>query len=132
MIVDRDSQVHTEIFQRLQDPILSVPVTTEPTVHHNQYVRIDAFTALDNELYKTSETSTHSFTIHAFDAPDGGSKSLTWVRETMAVVDQLIRGAKIAGGLARRQEVQFLFEPTTAEGVFDAHGFIRYSVQIGA
>lgn len=132
MIIDRDGQIQTELFAALTSALVGITVTAEPTVPGERFVRIDSFSALDNELYKSSEATTHSFTVHVFDQPDGGALSLVWVRQTLSLIDQVVMSASLAGGRARRQEAQALFEPTAAEGVNDAHGFIRYSVQIGA
>lgn len=132
MIIDRDNQVQTALFAVLEAALPGITVTAEPTVPGERFVRIDSFIAVDNELYKSSEATTHSFTVHVFDQPDGGALTLTWVRQTLSAIDQAVMSASLAGGRARRQEAQALFEPTSAEGVNDAHGFIRYSVQIGA
>lgn len=132
MIANRDDEIQSALYNTLTSANLGVPVTTEPTAVQDRYVRIDSFTALDDDIYKNRETTTHSFTVHVFDAPDGGAKSFRWVRQMLGAIDTVIRASALAGGSARRQDFQVLFEPTTAEGVFDAHGFIRYSVQIGA
>lgn len=129
----RDTQVQTEVIQALRLALSGIDVTADPSIPPaGRYVRVDGWSPMDDDLYKNTETTTHFFFVHVFDAPPGGTKSLRWARETLAAADQAIMAANIVGGTARRQEAQVLFEPSNAEGVFDAHGFIRYRVQLGA
>lgn len=132
-MIDRDLRVQADVIAALRAAITGIPVTADVSVPANgRYVRVDSFSAVDDDLYKRETTSTHSFIVHVFDAPPGGTTSLLWVRQTLAVADTAIVSAILSGGRARRQEAQALLEPKAAEGVFDAHGFIRYTVQIGA
>lgn len=129
----RQQQIEIEVIAALRAAMPSLQIDTfglKPA--SGRFMRLDSFNVLDDDLYKDYETTTHNFTMHAFDAPPGGTRSLKWVEETLARADDVVRSATLAGGRARRQDAQVLFEPTSAEGVSDAHGFIRYSVQIGA
>lgn len=133
MIIERDTQIQADVITALRAALPGVHVSADVSKPANgRYVRVDGFNLLDDDMYKNAETSTHFFFVHVFDAPPGGTNSLLWTRQTMAVADHAVRQATLAGGKARRQEAQVLFEPATAEKVFDAHGFIRYRVQLGA
>lgn len=131
MMIDRAIAVQTEIHARLSAALSPLPVTTAPT-GATRYVRIEGFTANNDEIYKDAESSTHRFSVNAFDALEGGTRSLAWVWNTLAAANTALSGFEVAGSKLVAEDTQAWFDPKTTEGVFNAQGFIRYRVQLGA
>lgn len=132
-MMERGKQVQATVIGALEPALSPLTVTAGPSLSVGaRYVRVDSFLLRDDDQYRNAETSTHEFVVHVFDAPEGGTRSLSWAWDTLAAVDSVLTGLTVSGGTVRRQEAQCLFEPKATEGVFDAHGFIRYRVQIGA
>ena len=130
-MIEEALAVHRAVFERLNAELAPVPVRSFP-VDEPRYVRIEALTGFDDNIYKNNESSTHNFTVNVFDSPEGGTESLNWTWDTMARVQDALRDFRVGGSKVEAQDYQAWTVPTSGLDVFHAQGFIRYRVQIGA
>lgn len=97
----------------------------------DRYLRIDGFTMSGVQNYKLEEQAQHGCNIHVIDAPEQGTNSLSWVNQTMPLVQAAIRGLKVtetARGMIMESGTARL-EPKS-DNVNDAHGVLRYTTVI--
>lgn len=57
-----------------------------PTSPPDRYWRIEGWTISPSNEFKDTEGAHHGVTVHLFDNPDAGTKSLQWVKENSALV----------------------------------------------
>lgn len=131
MIIDRAIDVQTAVLAHLGAALDPIQVTAEPT-GEPRYVRVDSFTAVNDEQYRNHESSTHRFSVNAFDSPEGGTRSLAWVWNALRAANAAMKSLRIEGVEVVAEDAQAWLNPAAAEGVFNAQGFIRYRVQLGA
>lgn len=113
--------------------VAPVPVLGGPqAARAPRWVRIDGMSYVNDELYRNADSATYRFFVHVFDAPEGGTNSLEWAMVTLNDIQLVLAGQRVAGGLLVLEDVQAVFDPKATEGVFDAHAFARFRVQIGA
>lgn len=120
-----------EVYAAVAVAVAPVPVTSAPQ-KLSRYVRIDGWTLVNPEIYRNREMANHAFFIHVFDAPAGGTSSLKWTKSLMSSIHGALKGlsSERLRGLVM-EEAQATFEPRQDEN-HDAHGFMRYRVQLGA
>lgn len=109
-------------------PVYAYPPEPMPEKH----CRIDGFAMAANDAYKNREQGDHTLTVHLIEAPSGGTLSLQWVRQQAAAAHDALKVLQldsmsltltlVAAGAA--------LEPR-ADGVRDAHAFLRYTTTIG-
>lgn len=112
----------------LREALPDVPIHAEvPTKAPDRYIRIDGFTVTPLDRYKQTEDARHGVTIHAIDSPAGGTRSLSWVKQTMGQ----IFGALIVFRLddqsdtLRAETGDARLEPRADNGT-DAHALARF------
>lgn len=125
-----DWNLQQELFSAISAAVTPVPVTSAPK-KYERYVRMDGWSVLNDELYRNQDTRTHRFFVHVFDAPNGGTESLAWTKSLMGLIEAALKGftSTLGRGLVM-EEAQATFEPRTDEN-HNAHGFLRYRIQIG-
>lgn len=130
MRLDQSLTVLADIIGVLTARFPDLPVETAPNMSGARYIRLDGLGFVDDLLYKGQQSGTHRVFLHVIDK---GTESLAWVLQTMAQADHALKEATIAGASRALQSEsgEALFEPQTDES-FDAHGIIRYRLQLGA
>lgn len=121
-----------EVMTRIRS-VVTVPVEMAPPKSPpDRYVRIDGLSALDLELYRDAPFFDHSFMVHAFDAPAGGTTSLAWVIQTIEAIKTEILDIRIGqnGTSLRMDRATVTFDPRKDDG-HDAHALHRYQITIG-
>lgn len=112
------------------DPVLVT--TAVPRNPPDRYCRIDGFSMAANRDYKNRAQGDHSFTIHVFDAPEGGTSSLSWVRQQIAAAHAAVEGLELdASSQPIRLGTASVALDHREDGVTDAHALARYTATIG-
>lgn len=131
-MIQRAIHVQTEVHAALSAALAPIPVTTAPT-GAARHVRVEGLTVNHDEIYKNAEPATLRFSVNTFDSPEGGTRSLAWTWNTLAAINEVLSKRRLtAGGTVVAEDAQAWFDPQQTEGVFTAHGYTRYRVQIGA
>ena len=97
----------------------------------DRYVRIDGWTTTPGQTYRNKETARHGVTVHVIDAPERGTRSLSWVKQTLGTVVTALTNVKLdteSDGL-RPETGDARLEPRQ-DKVEDAHAFVRFTARL--
>lgn len=133
MTIAKSWDLQAAVFNAVSAALDPVPVTTSvPRDPEARYCRIDGFSMAANRAHKNQAQGDHSFTIHVFDAPEGGTSSLAWARQQIAAAHAAVEGLKLdASSHPIRLGTAAAALDNREDGVTDAHAFARYTATIG-
>lgn len=111
-----------------------IPVTaTVPNPLPPRYCRLDGFQVVPFRQFKKHDKARHLFIVHLFDAPEGGTDSLSWVKQTAPDVVNALSEFRLddQSELVMFDSLSVGLEPFGADTKC-AHAIMRFSATIGA